>query len=293
MNIFTLDQGGFLDYNIHKVKLSNGCNVAYIDEGSGEQTLLFIHGLALYAKSWTKNIEYLKQDFRCIAIDLPGNGYSDKGDYPYGIHFFAGCIYDFMQRLNLRNVAVVAHSMGSQIAVELVTGAPSCCEKLVLCAPAGFETFKGWEKAIYKSSIHLVDFFSTEENSLRKVIYSSFFKQPKQSDDMITELVTIMKSYSISHYRKMIEGCLDGMLNEEVFDKLKLIQQSTLVIYGERDALIPNRFIHPITTRQLAEEGVKQIPNAKLILYPDCGHFVQIECADAVNKNIEGFVKCN
>lgn len=265
--------------------------MAYIDEGSGEQTLLFIHGLALYAKSWRKNIEYLKTKFRCIAIDLPGNGYSDKGDYPYGIHFFAGCIYDFILKLNLQHVTIIGHSMGSQVAIELVTGEPRCCEKLVLCAPAGFETFKGWEKAVYKSSIHLVDFFSTEENSLRKVIYSSFFKKPKQSDDMIDELVSIMKSYSISHYRKMIEACIDGMLEEEVFDKLKLIKQPTLVMYGERDALIPNRFIHPITTRHLAEEGVKEIPDARLIMYPDCGHFLQMEEADSVNRNIEKFAR--
>lgn len=278
------------EYTIHQVQLSNGCHVSYIDEGSGPQTLLFIHGLALYAKSWRKNIEYLKKHFRCIAIDLPGNGYSDKGDYPYGIHFFAGSVYDFMLKLKLQHVSVIGHSMGSQIAVELVTNEPGCCEKLVLCAPAGFETFKPWEKAIYKSTVHLIDFFSTEANSLRKVIYSSVFRNAEQTDPMIDDLVQIMKSNSITHYRRMIEACIDGMLNEEVFDKLKLIQQPTLVMYGERDALIPNRLIHPVTTRHVAEDGAAQIPNGKLILIPDCGHFLQWEKADYVNKEIERFV---
>ncbi|MCB0697724.1 MAG: alpha/beta fold hydrolase, partial [Chitinophagaceae bacterium] len=83
-------------YTQHYVRLSNGCNVAYIDEGKGDKTLLFVHGLATYAQTWAFNIEALKDRYRCIAIDLPGNGYSDGGDYPYGINFYSGCVYDFM-----------------------------------------------------------------------------------------------------------------------------------------------------------------------------------------------------
>jgi len=264
--------------------------MAYIDEGSGEQTLLFIHGLALYGKSWTKNIAALKQHYRCIAIDLPGNGHSDKGDYPYGIHFFAGCIYDFIVKLNLKNVTVVGHSMGSQIAIELVTGEPASFKKLVLCAAAGFETFKPWEKALYKSSIHLADMFSSEENSLRQVVYSSFFNNPSQSDEMLKELVSILKSHHIRDYRKMIEACIDGMMNEPVYDKLKLIQQPTLVIYGDHDVLIPNRLIHHYTTRHMAEEAIKQIPNATLKIIPKCGHLVQMEKPEVVNEYIKAFV---
>jgi pimeloyl-ACP methyl ester carboxylesterase len=264
--------------------------MAYVDEGSGEQTLLFVHGLALYGKSWTKNIDQLKQHYRCIAIDLPGNGHSDKGDYPYGIHFFAGCIYDFILKLKLKNVTLVGHSMGSQIAIELVTGERASFKKLVLCAAAGFETFQVWEKVLYKSSIHLADMFSSEENSLRQVVYSSFFNNPSQSDEMLKELVGILKSHHIRDYRKMIEACIDGMLNEPVYDKLKLIQQPTLVIYGDHDMLIPNRLIHHYTIKHMAEEAIKQIPNATLKIIPKCGHLVQMEKPEVVNEYINAFV---
>ena len=74
-------------YAVHNLRLSNGCNLAYIDEGKGDKTIVFIHGLATYALSWKKNIDSLKKRFRCIAIDLPGNGLSGKGDYSYSISF--------------------------------------------------------------------------------------------------------------------------------------------------------------------------------------------------------------
>src|ERR1700742_1729400 len=117
------------EYTINYLTLSNGCKVAYIDEGKGEKTLLFIHGLATYSLSWKKNIEYLKKKYRCIAIDLPGNGLSDRGDYPYSMNFFAGSVYDFIRLLGLKNVCLVGHSMGAQVAMTTLLRQPDCANE--------------------------------------------------------------------------------------------------------------------------------------------------------------------
>jgi len=276
-------------YKSHSVKLANGCDVAYIDEGKGNRVLFFIHGLATYALSWKKNIEYLKDHYRCIAIDLPGNGASSHGDYPYGVSFFADVVYEIIQKLNLKNVSIVGHSMGSQVAMTTVIRYPACCNKLLLCAPAGFETFTSFEKTIYHSTIHFFDFFSSEENSLRNVIRTSFYHFPTQANEMIDELVGFMKNYPLSEYRKMIECCIKSMLNEAVYDKIPLIKQPTLVLFGEHDALIPNKLIHHYSTKHLAEETVKRFPDASLKVIPQCGHFLQWEKADEVNGLIEKF----
>lgn len=277
-------------YKTHYTRLSNGCNLAYIDEGEGETTLLMVHGLANYAGVWAKNIERLKQQYRCIAIDLPGNGYSDWGDYPYGINFFSGCVYDFMLKLNLQNVVPVGHSMGGQVLLNLVINHPAVCDKLVLCAPAGFETFSQMERALYKTSIHFFDFFSTEENSLRKIVKASFYQYPEYADSMLQELVELMHRQPVSQYRKMVEACIDSMMEEPVYDQLHTIQQNVLVIYGERDALIPNRLIHHTTTKAMANQAVAKIPHARLEMLSGCGHFVQLEQPGVVNEFIREFV---
>lgn len=272
------------------VQLSNGCKVAYIDEGRGDEVLLFVHGLATYAQSWSLNIEQLKDHYRCIAIDLPGNGHSDGGDYPYGINFYSGCAFDFIQQLGLNKVVPVGHSMGGQIVLNLVINYPSICNKLVLCAPAGFETFTQMESTFYRTGVHFFDFFSTEENSLRKTIKTSFFNYPHVIDGMIQELVDIMKQQSLTQYRKMMDACVNGMLDEPVFDHLHEIQQPVLVMYGERDALIPNRLIHPTTTQSIAERGAAQMQQAVLKMVPKCGHFLQLEQPAVVNSYIKEFL---
>lgn len=281
----------YAKYKTQYIRLSNGCNLAYIDEGKGDTTLLMVHGLANYAGVWAKNIESLKEHYRCIAIDLPGNGYSDGGDYPYSINFFSGCVYDFMLKLNLQNVVPVGHSMGGQVLLNLVINHPTVCKKLVLCAPAGFETFSQLERTLYKTSIHFFDFFSTEENSLRKIIHASFYHYPKYADAMLQELVELMHRQPINRYRKMVEACIDGMMEEPVYDRLPTIQQQVLVIYGERDALIPNRLMHHTTTKAIAEQAVSKMQHARLEMLTGCGHFVQLEKPGVVNDLIRKFVE--
>jgi len=274
-----------------KIKLSNGYTVSYIDEGKGAQTIVFIHGLANYSGTWAKNIEGLKHSSRCIAIDLPGNGYSEKPDTTYNIQFYAACVYDFIRLLNLRNVVLCGHSMGGQIAITLLLNAPDAAQKLVLCAPAGFERFNLFEKTMYRSVVSIADLFSSEESSLRNSIYSSFYQNPSQADGMIDDMVQILRSYPARIYRKMVESSIDGMLNEPVYERLGEISIPVLVIFGALDALIPNKLLHPVSTEQLAREAIAKMADARLEMVPFAGHFVQWEKAAVVNKLITSFLE--
>jgi len=278
-------------YHTDSIILSNTGKINYIDEGQGPKTILFIHGLANYALGWKKNFETLRKNYRCISIDLPGNGLSDHGKYSYSIHFFSEVIVEFIVKLKLENVVLAGHSMGGQIAMTTSLNYPGIAEALVLCAPAGFETFTPWEASMYQTSISLFDYFSSEENSLSKSIRSSFYHATHQADEMIEDLIGLMSKYPTAEYRKMINACIHGMLHEPVYERLHLITEPVLVIFGERDAFIPSRALHPTTTRKLATEAAAKMPQAQLHLIPGCGHFVQWEKASKVNSLIEDFLK--
>ena len=278
-------------YTTHYQQLPGNCNIAYIDEGSGDRTLLFIHGLANYALVWRKNIDYLRQYYRCIAIDLPGNGLSDQNEHPFSMRFFADSVADLIKALDLKKVTLVGHSMGGQIAMTTVLHHPTCADSLVLCAPAGFEVFTALDKTMYNSTLRLFDFISSDEMSLRSAIENSFYRHHKQGESVIAELTSLMKTYKLNYYRKMMEACVNGMMNEPVSDQFHLIKQRTLIQFGSHDALIPNKLIHNTSTNKLAKDAAAKFPNGKLKMIADAGHFVQWEKPEEVNRNIILFLE--
>ncbi len=207
-------------YHTSTVQLPGNCEVAYVDEGKGERTLIFVHGLANYALVWRKNIDYLRQFYRCIAIDLPGNGLSDKNEHNFSIGFFADTLHHFIHTLSLKNVVIVGHSMGGQVALATLIKYPLAAQSLVLCAPAGFERFTALEKAMYAATINMFEYLGGEEHSLRKTIETSFYQNQRQGEGIITELVSQMKTYKGNYYKKMVDACIRAMLDEPVLDKL-------------------------------------------------------------------------
>ncbi len=279
-------------YQVQKIVLSDTLDLAYIDEGEGDNTLVFIHGLGSYLKAWNKNIEELKKHYRCIALDLPGYGKSSHGDYPYDMTFFAKSIRSFLDSLQLKNVVLVGHSMGGQIAMHTVLQDDTRINKLILLAPAGFETFTKEQKQWFANFVTPEAVKATPEAQIVRNFEINFHQMPDDARFMIEDRMAMRQTPAYDHYCAMIPKCVQGMLDQPVFDQLPNIKIPTLILYGENDLLIPNAFLHPnLTTREVAEKGQAQILNSQLEMIPLAGHFVQWEQAGKVNQHILKFLK--
>jgi pimeloyl-ACP methyl ester carboxylesterase len=279
--------GPAASYKNYTTHLSNGIEISYCDEGKGAMTLLFIHGLGSNKKCWRKNIEVVKHQFRCIAIDLPGYGASSKGDYSYDMAFFATVVRDFAQQLHLDRIVLVGHSMGGQIAVTAQLQAPGFAEQLVLIAPAGFETFNHTEKQIVRSFYSPALLMALPQDQIRRNFEINFYVFPRDAEFMIQDRFRMQETDEYERYCKMIPKCVMGMIDQPIFDSLPSINVPTSVIYGKNDRLIPNKLLHPTqSTPSVAQAGTSQISDAQLILLDQCGHFVQWERPDEVNRHL-------
>ena len=279
-------------YKTHTISIPGNINVAYIDEGKGDNTLLFVHGLGSNLQAWQKNIEYLKKDYRCIAIDLPGYGKSSKGDYPFTVPFFAESVKSVIEQLKLKNVTLVGHSMGGQTVIQAALSYPKFIHRMVLIAPAGFEQFsekeKGWLQTVFTADVVR----AASEEQIKKNFNLNFNAMPQDAEFMIEDRLQMRNHEAeYTHYCNMIPQCVKGMLEAPVFDRLNKVETQTLVVYGKNDQLIPNKILHAtLTTEQVAQDGHDQLPNSTLKLIDEGGHFVQWEQADAVNKAIVEFL---
>ena len=277
-------------FKTHRVELFNNINICYTDEGKGDKTIVFIHGLANYSEIWHEQIEELKKKYRCIAVDLPGCGLSSRGDFNFSMLFYSEVIQKFCEKLKLSNVILCGHSMGGHIAIVTTLRFPALAGKLVLIAPSGFEKFNSFEISLLKNSISIGNMFFNDETHLVTLLKQSFYKMSESGSKMISDLVVMLKSENMRQWRNMVEQCVLGMLNEQVFDLLQFIECPVLAVFGENDTLIPNIYFHPVTTKRIAEKACAEIPNAQLIVIPFSGHAVFMEKPKEVNRIIAGFI---
>lgn len=265
--------------------------LAYTETGKGPRTILFLHGLGSNRKAFQRNLEGLKDHFRCISVDLPNYGDSPKGDFPFSMAFFAEEVYRFIRENKLRPLALAGHSMGAQVALYLAHRYPEALEWLILLAPAGFETFTPAEGKIVESWYTPEILRAITPEQLRFNVALNFYRFPPEAEYMIQDRLQLMNSPDFEGYVQMIPRCVRAMLQEPVFDLLPAIPHRTLVIYGLQDALIPNRVIHPLlSVEAVANQGYQKLRRAELMLLHECGHFPQWEAADTVNHAIRKFV---
>lgn len=277
-------------YPVNELQIAN-VRLAYIDQGQGSKTLILIHGLGSYAKAWAQNIAVLTRQYRVIAVDLPGYGKSSKGYYDYSMDFNAEVLRDLINRLNLEHVTLIGHSMGGQIAMTLAVESPELVENLVLISPAGFERFDEGEAAWMKNVMTPELVRDTPIRSIDKNLRVNFYDTPPEVEYMITDRIQMRLASDFYDYCYAVSKNVEGMLRGIVWDKLGSIKQPTLILFGENDALIPNRFLHPGWTKTVAEIGKNEIPNSTLIMVPKCGHFVQANRPEITNQAIMDFIK--
>ncbi|QDA58774.1 alpha/beta fold hydrolase [Hymenobacter jejuensis] len=276
----------------HTLTLANSMEVAYVDAGKGPHTLIFIHGLSSYVRAWERTIPELSKSARCIALDLPGYGKSSKGAYPGTMDFYADVVLQLIHQLHLKNVVLVGHSMGGQIALTAALKSPADVRKLVLVSPAGFETFTEPEKQQLRNFYTVSSIEKTPEAQVRMNFKYNFYAMPTDVELWIKERLAMMACDDFKQYAQTVVNSMSGMLDGPVFDRLSQVQQPTLVVFGAEDFLIPNRALHPtLTTAMVAAAGVGKLPHAEQVLLPQAGHFAHYEKAPEFNQKVREFIR--
>lgn len=279
-----------IDYGYRmKTAQVRNIEIGYIDEGKGD-VLLLIHGLGSNAKGWQRNIPAWAVDHRVLAVDLPGYGYSDKGAYRYSMSFYATVLSEFLAGLDVDRATWVGHSMGAQIAMVAALEQPDVVAGLVLISPAGFETFTDGEGDWMRRAVSAEFVKDTTIRGIAVNLASNFHDKPAEADFMITDRIQVRGASDFEAYCYAVSLNVAAMLDRPVYDDLERVTQPTLVLFGENDNLIPNRYLHGGRSRDVAARGMAKLPAARLVMVPECGHFVQFEQPEETNRAVADFL---
>ncbi|MEI9921036.1 MAG: alpha/beta hydrolase [Bacteroidota bacterium] len=87
----------------------------YTMEGSGDTTLIFIHGLAINQTYWENQVDEFMDHYTVITLDLPGHGASKLTTSPATVEGYANNIVEFVELLDIQNVVLIGHSMAGNV----------------------------------------------------------------------------------------------------------------------------------------------------------------------------------
>ncbi|HYN87648.1 MAG TPA: alpha/beta fold hydrolase [Ardenticatenaceae bacterium] len=109
-----------------------GCDVHYVDEGSGP-ILLMLHGNPTWSFLYRDIVKGLRQRFRCIALDYPGFGLSRApAGYEYTPREHAQIVEQFLLALGLSGVTMMVHDWGGPIGLGVAERHPDRFDALVI-----------------------------------------------------------------------------------------------------------------------------------------------------------------
>ncbi len=103
---------------VGSITAADQVEIKYRAAGQGEPALVFVHCWTCNRDGWARQAEYFAGRHRVVQIDLAGHGESGHGRQDYRIEAFGGDVAAVVDRLGLKQVVLIGHSMGGPVAVE-------------------------------------------------------------------------------------------------------------------------------------------------------------------------------
>jgi pimeloyl-ACP methyl ester carboxylesterase len=251
----------------------DGARVHY--QEAGDETappMILIHGFISSNLVWSDVfLQLAHAGFRVIAPDLPGYGYSDKPDKAeYTIESQARVIIGLMNRLKIKKAIVVGASYGGAVAAALALDYPNRVARLVLVGAVTNDEAK--KKMLLRlSRLPIVGDIVTP------LFLGSRWILRKRTKQVYRRIGTVLDEHKLAArhhllatanvHRAMIRTARRWRANR-IQRHASLIRQPTMLVWGDLDTHIP------------LTEGFRlrdAIPNARLIIFRNCGHLPPTE----------------
>lgn len=256
--------------------LSTGVELEYAEQGArpGDAVIL-VHGYADSHREYSRFARTFPRNFRVFLLDQRGQGDSSKPDCCYGLRDdFARDVVAFMDSQSIQRAHLVGHSMGGVIAQSVAMDFPDRVRSLVLIATAPTVAGNAFALSFKPIVDSLVDPVPPE---LAVLLQSLLLFRDVPDDVFNTSVEDTLKVPA-----RVLRQMLDSQLAEDHSAELGQIQAPTLILFGDRD---------PIFSLAEQQRLDSEIPDSRLIVYPQTGHRPQTERAVEVGRDIASFLR--
>jgi pimeloyl-ACP methyl ester carboxylesterase len=261
----------------------DGVLVHYQEKGTGAP-LVLIHGFTSSTYSWKDVFEPLSKNFRVIAVDLKGFGFSGKPDGDYSRRAQATLVAHLLDHLKIDNVWLCGNSMGGEVSLNFAVQNPRRVAGLILIDSSGVKVEGSGSLTPSYLLVPVVGRLLTalalrSDKLVREGLEKSFYDRAKVTDERVAYYYRPLQTRAGQLAALRARTQAD---QSPVEPDLGKISARTLIIWGAEDALIPlaaGRKMHSL------------IKDSTLLVIEKCGHLPQEEMPDRVAGEITRFVK--
>lgn len=274
------DRGSYFKFYDH--------DIFYIDEGEGP-TIVLLHGFPTASWDWNKIFDSLKDQYKVIALDFIGYGFSAKPkDFDYSISQQADLVEELLAELNVNQAEILAHDYGDTVAQELLARQLERLDHSGYCVFTSCALLNGGlfpethrPRFIQKVMISSIGGIVTpllNRNSLKKNFNEIFGAQTQPTESEIDEFWKLIQYNDGSKvFHKLIRYMAERKENRERW------------VGALQNSIIPTRLINgiadPISGGHMVERYKELINEPDVVSLSEIGHYPQTEAPDLVLKH--------
>ena len=250
---------------------------AYVEQGGGRDTLVFLHGVGGGHAAWEDQLPYFAaRGYRAVAWDQPGYGASPLVE-PYGLEQVSAALQRLLDHLGGEPVVLVGHSMGGFIAQEAYARFPDRIRALALCfTSAAFGGPGGdFQRQFVATRLAPLDQGDTMADISSRLMPT--MRGSRSQPGGLARAERIMAGVPSDTYRRAV-----ALLT--TFDRRALLPQiavPTLVLAGGEDRTAP---------ASVMERMAQRIPGSEFVVLEGCGHLGPMDQPDEFSRALEEFL---
>ena len=240
----------------------DGVKISYTVQGQGDPALVFVHGWSCDKSYWSEQIKPFSYRFKVVTLDLAGHGQSGTSRKEYTIKSYGSDVAAVVNKLGLKKVVLIGHSMGGDVVAEAARSLPGKVSGIVMVD--SYKEFKNHSRE--EVDKFMAKFQGDDFKDQVKTFVKSMFVEksnPAVVEKVAADIASAPKNIAVSSLKSAVDHHREMP---------RLLQELKLPVFAINADNTPT------------DMNSMKLFDVQVLTLPGVGHFLMLENPEGFNK---------